>query len=139
MLKEFREFALKGNLLELAVAFVLGLAFAAVVTSFVDDVIMQLVAAIIGKPDFSNLTFSIGDGVIRHGSFLTALVTFLIIACLMVRLFCPGRGCRNCGRAVGGGLDRSCLGWSEPGAFHWPGEPLSHLALGKDPYVPKDS
>jgi len=80
MLKAFREFALKGNLLELAVAFVLGLAFAAVVTSFVDDVIMQLVAAIIGKPDFSNLTFSIGDGVIRYGSFLTALVTFLIIA-----------------------------------------------------------
>lgn len=80
MLKEFREFALKGNLLELAVAFVLGLAFAAVVTSFVDDIIMQLVAAIIGKPDFSSLTFSIGDGVIRYGSFLTALVTFLIIA-----------------------------------------------------------
>jgi len=80
MLKAFREFALKGNLLELAVAFVLGLAFAAVVTSFVDDIIMQLVAAIIGKPDFSNLTFSIGDGVIRYGSFLTALVTFLIIA-----------------------------------------------------------
>jgi large conductance mechanosensitive channel len=80
MLKEFREFALRGNLLELAVAFVLGLAFAAVVTSFVDDIIMQLVAAIIGKPDFSNLTFSIGDGVIRYGSFLTALVTFLIIA-----------------------------------------------------------
>ena len=80
MLKEFREFALKGNLLELAVAFVLGLAFAAVVTSFVDDIIMQLIAAIVGKPDFSNLTFSIGDGVIRYGSFLTALVTFLIIA-----------------------------------------------------------
>jgi large conductance mechanosensitive channel len=80
MLKEFREFALKGNLLELAVAFVLGLAFAAVVTSFVDAIIMQLVAAIIGKPDFSNLTVSIGDGVIRYGSFLTALVTFLIIA-----------------------------------------------------------
>ena len=80
MLREFREFALKGNLLDLAVAFVLGLAFAAVVTSFVDDVIMQLVAAIIGKPDFSDLTFSIGDGEIRYGAFLTALVTFLIIA-----------------------------------------------------------
>ena len=80
MLKEFREFALKGNLLELAVAFVLGVAFAAVVTSFVDDIIMQLVAAIAGKPDFSDLTFSIGDGVIRYGSFLTAVVTFLIIA-----------------------------------------------------------
>ena len=80
MLKEFREFALKGNLLELAVAFVLGVAFAAVVTSFVDDIIMQLVAAIAGKPDFSDLTFSIGDGVIRYGSFLTAVVTFLLIA-----------------------------------------------------------
>jgi large conductance mechanosensitive channel len=80
MLKEFKDFALKGNLLELAVAFVLGVAFAAVVTSFVDDVIMQLIAAIVGKPDFSDLTFSIGEGVIRYGSFLTALVTFLIIA-----------------------------------------------------------
>jgi large conductance mechanosensitive channel len=80
MLKEFKDFALKGNLVELAVAFVLGLAFAAVVTSFVDDVVMQLIAAIVGKPDFSDLTFSIGDGVIRYGSFLTALVTFLIIA-----------------------------------------------------------
>jgi large conductance mechanosensitive channel len=80
MLREFREFALKGNLLELAVAFVLGVAFAAVVTSLVDDVIMSLVAAVFGKPDFSDLTFTIGDGVVRYGSFLTALVTFLIIA-----------------------------------------------------------
>jgi large conductance mechanosensitive channel len=80
MLKEFKDFALKGNLLELAIAFVLGVAFAAVVTSLVDDVIMQLVAAVFGKPDFSGLTFSIGDGEIRYGSFLTALVTFLIIA-----------------------------------------------------------
>jgi large conductance mechanosensitive channel len=80
MFREFRDFALKGNLIELAVAFVLGVAFAAVVTSLVNDIIMQLVAAIIGKPDFSDLTFSIGDGVIRYGSFLTALVTFLIIA-----------------------------------------------------------
>jgi large conductance mechanosensitive channel len=80
MFKEFRDFALKGNLVELAVAFVLGVAFAAVVTSLVNDIIMQLVAAIIGKPDFSDLTFSIGDGVIRYGSFLTALITFLIIA-----------------------------------------------------------
>ena len=80
MLKEFREFALRGNLLELAVAFVLGVAFAAVVNSLVDDVIMNIVAALIGKPDFSDLTFSIGDGVIRYGAFLTALVTFLIIA-----------------------------------------------------------
>jgi large conductance mechanosensitive channel len=80
MLKEFRDFALRGNLLDLAIAFVLGVAFSAVVTSLVDDVIMQIVAAIIGKPDFAKLTFHLGDAVIRYGSFLNALVTFLIIA-----------------------------------------------------------
>jgi large conductance mechanosensitive channel len=80
LIRDFREFALKGNLLELAVAFVLGVAFAAVISSLVDDVIMSLVAAVFGKPDFSDLTFTIGDGVVRYGSFLTALVTFLIIA-----------------------------------------------------------
>ena len=80
MIREFKEFALKGNLLELAVAFVLGVAFTAVVTSLVDDVIMNLVAAVVGKPDFSNLTLSIGDGVVRYGSFLNALITFLVIA-----------------------------------------------------------
>ena len=80
MIRDFKEFALKGNLLELAIAFVLGTAFAAVVASLVDDVIMNLIAAIVGKPDFSGLTFSIGDGVVRYGSFLTALTTFLLIA-----------------------------------------------------------
>jgi large conductance mechanosensitive channel len=80
MIREFNEFALKGNLLELAVAFVLGIAFTAVVTSLVDDVIMNLVAAVVGKPDFSNLTLSIGDGVVRYGNFLNALITFLVIA-----------------------------------------------------------
>jgi large conductance mechanosensitive channel len=81
--RDFKAFALRGNLLELAVAFVLALAFAAVVTSFVEDIVMNIVAAVAGKPDFSDLTFSIGDGVIRYGSFLTALVTFLIIALVL--------------------------------------------------------
>ena len=53
MIKEFRDFLMRGNLVELAVAFVMGLAFAALVTSFVDDLIMPIVAMIIGKPDFS--------------------------------------------------------------------------------------
>lgn len=83
LLDDFRAFALRGNLLELAVAFVLGVAFAAVVTSFVDDVLMNLIAAVAGKPDFTDLTFGIGDGVIRYGSFLTALVTFLLIAFIL--------------------------------------------------------
>ena len=80
MLKSFKDFAFKGNLIDVAIAFVLGVAFAAVVTSLVNDVIMNLIAAIVGKPSFDDLTFNIGDGVIRYGSFLTALVTFLIIA-----------------------------------------------------------
>lgn len=80
MLRDFKAFALRGNLLELAIAFILGVAFAAVVNSFVNDILMNIIAAVAGKPDFSDLTFSLGDGVIRYGSFLTALVTFLIIA-----------------------------------------------------------
>lgn len=80
MIKEFKNFALKGNLLELATAFILGVAFTAVVTALVDGVIMPLIAAIVGEPNFDSLTFTIGDGVIRYGSFLTALVNFLLVA-----------------------------------------------------------
>ena len=76
MLKEFRDFLMRGNLVELAVAFVLGLAFAALVTSFVDGLIMPIVAMIIGKPDFSDLTFTINDAVFRYGAFITAAITF---------------------------------------------------------------
>ena len=86
MIRDFKEFALKGNLLELAVAFILGVAFSAVVTSFIEDVLMNLIAAVIGKPDFSGLTFELGDGVIRYGAFLTALVTFLLIALVLFLL-----------------------------------------------------
>ena len=80
MLKEFRDFLMRGNLVELAVAFVIGLAFAALVTSFVDDLVMPIVAMIIGKPDFSDLTFTINDAVFRYGAFITAAIQFLAIA-----------------------------------------------------------
>ncbi len=80
MIKEFRDFLMRGNLVELAVAFVMGLAFAALISSFVDDLIMPIVATIIGKPDFSNLTFTINDAVFRYGAFLTALLTFVVTA-----------------------------------------------------------
>ena len=80
MVKEFRDFLMRGNLLELAVAFVMGLAFAALVTSFVDDLIMPIVAMLIGKPDFSDLTFTINDAVFRYGAFLTAVITFVTTA-----------------------------------------------------------
>ena len=78
--KDFRAFVMRGNVLDLAVAVVIGVAFNAVVTSLVNDVIMQIVAAIVGKPNFDDLTVTIGEGVIYYGRFLTALVNFLIIA-----------------------------------------------------------
>jgi large conductance mechanosensitive channel len=80
MLKEFRDFLLRGNIVELAVAFVMGLAFAAVVNSLVNDLIMPVIAAIIGKPDFSNLTFTINDAKFRYGAFITAVIQFAAIA-----------------------------------------------------------
>jgi large conductance mechanosensitive channel len=80
MIGDFRDFLMRGNLLELAVAFVMGLAFAALVTSFVDNLVMPIVAMIIGKPDFSDLTFTINDAVFRYGAFITALITFLSTA-----------------------------------------------------------
>ncbi len=80
MLKEFRDFLMRGNLVELAVAFVIGLAFAALITSFVNDLIMPIVAMIIGKPDFSGLTFTINDAVFRYGAFVTATITFVSTA-----------------------------------------------------------
>ena len=80
LLKDFRAFIMRGNVLDLAVAVVIGIAFNAVVNSLVNDVIMQIIAAIVGKPNFNDLTFNIGDGIIYYGRFLTALVNFLIIA-----------------------------------------------------------
>jgi large conductance mechanosensitive channel len=80
MVKEFRDFLMRGNLVELAVAFVIGLAFAALITSFVDDLIMPIIAMVIGKPDFSGLTFTINDAVFRYGAFITAAITFLATA-----------------------------------------------------------
>jgi len=80
MLREFRDFLMKGNIVELAIAFVMGVAFAAVVNSFVNDLVMPIIAMIIGKPNFSDLTFTINDAVFRYGSFITALITFAAIA-----------------------------------------------------------
>ena len=80
MLKEFRDFINRGNVVDLAVAVVIGAAFTAVITSFVNDVLLQLIAVVVGEPDFSDLTININDSVIRYGSFLTALLSFVLIA-----------------------------------------------------------
>ena len=79
-MKDFKEFLLRGNLVELAVAVVIGVAFAAVVNALVEDLITPLIAAIGGKQDFSALTFSINDSIFRYGDFLNALLSFLVIA-----------------------------------------------------------
>jgi large conductance mechanosensitive channel len=80
MIKEFRQFLLRGNVVDLAVGVVIGAAFGAVVTSMVEDLITPIIAAIIGKPDFSDLTFTINGSVFRYGSFLNALISFVTIA-----------------------------------------------------------
>ena len=80
MLKEFKDFLFRGNIIELAVAFVMGLAFAAVINSLVNNLVMPIVAAIIGKPNFSDLTFTINDAVFRYGAFITDVIQFLAIA-----------------------------------------------------------
>jgi large conductance mechanosensitive channel len=80
LLEEFKDFLMKGNLIELAVAFVMGLAFAALINSLVENLVMPIVAAVIGKPDFSALTFTINDSVFRYGAFITDLIQFVAIA-----------------------------------------------------------
>ena len=80
MLKGFREFVLRGNVIDLAVAVVIGGAFGAVVTALVKDLITPLIAAIVGKPDFSAWTIPIGTSSLLVGDFLNALISFLTIA-----------------------------------------------------------
>ena len=79
MLKELKDFLFRGNIVELAVAFVMGLAFAALINSLVDNLIMPVIAMIIGKPDFSDLTFTINDAVFRYGAFITDVIQFVAI------------------------------------------------------------
>ena len=79
MLKEFRAFILKGNLVEIAVAFIMALAFAAVVASFVADIITPIIAAIFGQPDFSSLKVDIKKNAISYNKFLNTVITFLIV------------------------------------------------------------
>ena len=79
MIKEFREFLLRGNIVELAVAVVLGAAFGAIVTSLVEDVLTPLLG-LLGVPDFSTWTIAVGDAEMRIGAFLNTLISFVLIA-----------------------------------------------------------
>jgi large conductance mechanosensitive channel len=80
MLKGFREFLWRGNVIDLAVAVVIGAAFGAVVSSLVADLLTPLIAAIAGRPDFSSLAFTVHHSTFRYGRFANAVVSFLLIA-----------------------------------------------------------
>jgi large conductance mechanosensitive channel len=80
MAKEFKAFLLRGNVVDLAVGIVIGVAFGAVVTALVGDLLTPIVAAIIGKPDFSALVFTINHSAFRYGAFINSLIAFMSIA-----------------------------------------------------------
>jgi large conductance mechanosensitive channel len=80
VLQEFKDFILRGNVVDLAVAVVIGVAFGAVVTALVKDIITPIVAAIFGKPDFSTLSFTIHKSHFFYGDFINAVITFLSVA-----------------------------------------------------------
>lgn len=77
--KEFRDFIATGNMVEIAVAFILGAAVKAVIDAFTNGIMMQLVAAIVGKPDFSELTFTLGDSPIYYGALLTQAINLVLV------------------------------------------------------------
>lgn len=79
-MKGFKQFILRGNVLDLAVAVVIGAAFGAVVTALVKDLITPIIAALVGKPDFSNIFFSVNGSKFLIGDFINAVVSFLLIA-----------------------------------------------------------
>jgi large conductance mechanosensitive channel len=85
-MKEFKEFLLRGNLVDMAVGVVIGVAFAAVVTALVTDLITPLIAAIGGNPDFSSLSFTINGSHFLYGSFLNSLISFVVIAAVVFYL-----------------------------------------------------
>lgn len=80
MLKEFKEFALKGNIMDMAIGVIIGGAFQKIVTSLVNDIIMPAISIFTGKVDFSDLVITVGNSSIKYGAFITTIVDFLIIA-----------------------------------------------------------
>jgi len=83
LVKEFRQFLLRGNPVDLAVAFVIGAAFGALVSALVADLITPLIAAIGGNQDFSNLTFTLNNSIFKYGHFINAIITFVIVAAVV--------------------------------------------------------
>ena len=80
MLKEFKEFVMRGNVLDLAVAVIIGGAFGKIISSLVDDILMPLIGLVMGGVNFSGLSFTVGDAVVTWGNFIQTIVDFLIVA-----------------------------------------------------------
>lgn len=80
MLKEFKDFVMRGNVLDLAVAVIIGGAFKAIVSSLVADILMPLIGLVMGGIDFTSLSFSVGDAVVTYGVFIQAIIDFIVIA-----------------------------------------------------------
>ncbi len=83
MIKGFRDFIMRGNVIDLAVAVIIGAAFTAIVTSFVTNIVTPLIAAIVGKPDFSALALHVNGGIIAYGLFLNSVISFLLLAAVV--------------------------------------------------------
>lgn len=83
MLADFKKFLMRGNVLDLAVAVIIGAAFGAVVKAFTDGIVMQIVAAIVGEPSFDDVVIDIGDAALQIGTFFTALLNFVIIGAVL--------------------------------------------------------
>jgi large conductance mechanosensitive channel len=80
LIDEFKAFLLRGNVVDLAVAVVMAVAFGAVITALIEDLITPLIAAVFGEPDFSSLTFTINDSTFRYGDFLNSVFSFVTVA-----------------------------------------------------------
>src|ERR1019366_7395842 len=120
VLKEFREFLLRGNLIDLAIAIEIGTAFVAVVKSLIDNIVMPIIGALIGKPSFAGLTFTIHDSIFHYGQFLTHLLLFVLIATV---------GFFFVGKATAGRTERFVAQVARPvgcAAPHAPTPPVGH-------------
>jgi large conductance mechanosensitive channel len=86
MLKEFREFAMRGNVMDLAIAVIIGGAFGKIITSLVNDVLMPLIGLVMGGVNFSELAFTVGNAVVKWGAFVQSIIDFVIVALVIFML-----------------------------------------------------
>jgi large conductance mechanosensitive channel len=102
MLNEFKQFVLRGNVVDLAVAFVMGVALVAVVNALVSDLLTPVIAAIVGKPDFGALRFTINGSVFRYGDFLNAVISLVSVAAVVFFVIVKPMSMINARRRPGG-------------------------------------